>query len=114
MDNLDVTENDNDVLKAFGGATENSLNKILSNFEDSSEEIQNFAHSAYYDLDSISNVSLPGNRTFNVLSLNIQSIQAKFDAFTGFLQVLSDKDILFDAILIQESWLSDSSFSTRK
>ena len=114
MDNLDVTENDNDVLKAFGGATENSLNKILSNFEDSSEEIQNFAHSAYHDLDSISNVSLPGNRTFNVLSLNIQSIQAKFDAFTGFLQVLSDKDILFDAILIQESWLSDSSFSTRK
>ena len=114
MDNFDVTENDNDVLKAFGGATENSLNKILSNFEDSSEEIQNFAHSAYYDLDSISNVSLPGNRTFNVLSLNIQSIQAKFDAFTGFLQVLSDKDILFDAILIQESWLSDSYLSQRE
>ena len=107
MDNFDVSENDDDVLKAFGGAKTNSLNTILNNFDDFSEEIENFAHSPYFDLDSISNISLPSNPTFKVLSINIQSIQAKFDAFSGFLQILSDKDIIFDAILVQESWLSD-------
>lgn len=111
MDNYDVSENDNNVLKAFGGAQTNNLNVILDNFEDSSEEIQTFTHSPYFDLDSISNINLPSNRTFKVLSLNIQSIQAKFDAFSGFLQILSDKNIIFDALLIQETWLSDSFLS---
>ena len=107
MDNYDVTENDDEVLKAFGGAKNNNLNTILNSVEESADEIQNFAHSPYFDLDSITNNIFPSNPTFKVLSINIQSIQAKFDAFSGFLQILSDKNIIFDAILIQESWLSE-------
>ena len=114
MDNYDVNENNNDVLKAFGGVKNNDLNTILSSSEDSLDEIQNFAHSPYFDLESIENISFPNSPTFKVLSINIQSIQAKFDAFSGFLQILSDKDIIFDAILVQESWLSEVHFARKE
>ena len=33
----------------------------------------------------------------------IQSIQSKFNTFSGFLQILSDQSIIFDCIFIQES-----------
>ena len=62
-----------------------------------------FAHSRIY----ISKVK--GN--FKILSINIQSIQAKFDVFCGFLQILKDKHINFDVILLQEIWLSDDLLS---
>ena len=109
MDNNTPTrESGNDVLKSFGGTAKHDLNAILNNFDDSSEEFETFMTSPYFDLESISEISQTQKRTFKVLSLNIQSIQAKFNHFLSFLQILSEKNISFDSILLQETWLSES------
>ena len=114
MDNNGLTENDHEILKAFGGATTNNLNSIIHSNEDHSDGSQTLSHSAYYDLETIVTYDQLKTHSFKVLSLNIQSIHAKFDSFTGFLQILLEKGIIFDAILIQETWLSDVFLSKRE
>ena len=85
MDNNDSNDIDNDILNTFGGVEVHNLNNILKSSDDSSEENGAFSHSPYFDLDSISNINLPNKRTFEVLTINIQSIQAKFNIFLSFL-----------------------------
>ena len=113
MDNEIVTDNDEAVLKAFGGAAKHNLNEIINNCDDLPEDVHNFTHSPYYDIESISNkdISKNGNK---ILSINIQSINAKFDAFSGFLQILKEKNIIFDVILLQEIWISDDLLSQKE
>ena len=43
----------------------------------------------------------------SVLSWNIQSLNSKFNEFTGLIQLLEDKSLHFDVICLQESWLSE-------
>ena len=45
---------------------------------------------------------------FNVLSLNAQSINAKFDCLLVLIEVAKHQGISFHAICIQESWLSEN------
>ena len=49
---------------------------------------------------------MPDKDVFSVLSLNIQSTNAKFCSFTAFLTYLNDHNIHFSAITLQETWLS--------
>ena len=44
---------------------------------------------------------------FNIFSLNIQSIRAKFDEFQILLSELKLKNFKFGAICFQETWLMD-------
>ena len=46
---------------------------------------------------------------FNMLSLNTQSINAKFNAFVAFLEIVKQQNVHFHAICIQETWLSENS-----
>ena len=43
--------------------------------------------------------------TFSVFSLNIQSINAKFDSLMVYLALLAEHSIHFSAICLQETWL---------
>ena len=43
---------------------------------------------------------------FSVLSLNIQSLNSKFDALLAILSELNGNNIKIDAICLQETWLS--------
>ena len=45
---------------------------------------------------------------FSVISLNIECLSAKFDKLCAFLQVLSDSNIHFSAIAIQETWTPEN------
>ena len=114
MDNQNLTENDEAVLKAFGGVAKHNLNEVLTDVNDTDENNQTILHSPYFNLDSISDITISKNSSFKTLSINIQSIQAKFDAFSTFLQILMDKDIIFDAILIQETWVSEHYLSQKE
>ena len=114
MDNQNLTENDEAVLKAFGGVAKHSLNEVLTDVNDTDENNQTILHSPYFNLDSISDITISKNSSFKTLSINIQSIQAKFDAFSTFLQILMDKDIIFDAILVQETWVSEQYLSQKE
>ena len=62
----------------FSG-TENDLNHILSTFEDSVNEIKNFSTSNYVAMTDIQSIFQNGQSDFVIATLNIQSINAKFD-----------------------------------
>ena len=65
--------------------------------------------SRYVAIDSVkSSIPQKTDATFSVLSLNIQSISAKFDSFVGFLSYLNENDIHFNALCLQETWLPDN------
>ena len=46
------------------------------------------------------------NGTFSIISLNIQSLNAKFDSFVAYLSLLEENDVRFSAICLQETWLT--------
>ena len=66
-------------------------------------------HSPYIDDKELPNVLLDKSDHFNILSLNIQSINAKFDQLQLMLRNLHEQNCEFSAICLQETWLSDSS-----
>ena len=45
----------------------------------------------------------------NVLSLNVQSLYAKFDQFVAFLEIARRQNIRFHVICIQENWVGRTS-----
>ena len=66
--------------------------------------------SRYVSIDSVKSIILQKtDDTFAVLSLNIQSIAAKFDSFLGFISYSDENNIHFNAICLQETWLSHKS-----
>ena len=99
---------ENDILKNFGGTSANNLNDVLKSFEDSEDEIHTFFHSSYHAMNDLDSLKTSSKDTFNVLSLNIQSIHAKFDEFKTLLSVFNESDINFGAIALQETWLSEN------
>ena len=50
-----------------------------------------------------------GTRKINVLSLNAQSINSKFDSILVLLECAKAQNIYFHVICIQETWLNDNS-----
>ena len=89
------------------------LNNVLHSFDDDpNNEIGTYTDSPYVTLDSL--ISLLSKKTgqFSILDLNIQSLSSKFDAFTAFLTLLDEKGVRFNAICLQETWLSDKHETT--
>ena len=57
------------------------------------------------DIDSMIDNLKPHEKSFSLISLNIQSINAKFDNFTTLLSYLNESNFMFSSICIQETWL---------
>jgi len=79
-----------------------------NNENDESDQIQIIKHSSYYDTNKLYSLIKHKKTCFSILSTNIQSLNAKFDELTIFINDLKDKDFEFSAICIQESWLSEN------
>ena len=47
------------------------------------------------------------DKKFSTLSLNIESINSKFNKLTAFIEILDNNSCFIDAILIEETWLTD-------
>ena len=92
--------NTDEILSNFGGILANDLNSILQVDDDNDGIISTFTRSAYIDIYQDSPLDLPQKKTFNILSINIQSINAKFDSLLLYLSILEDKKLSFDAINI--------------
>ena len=85
-------DNDAEVIKHFGGVLANNLNSTLKIDDDNHDsERMTFCHSPYVDINSISSIKLPTNSTLNIMTINIQSISAKFNALVAFLSILNEK-----------------------
>ena len=77
----------------------------MRNFDDSEEEIKTFGYSPYIDIENFDRNALKGK--FTVLSLNVQSIFAKFDALISTIEQLNNDDFQFSAICLQECWVHE-------
>ena len=88
--------------------TENDLNHVLSSFVDSEHEIVNFRDSRYIGMSDIKSVFKQGLGNFHIFSLNVQSINVKFDNLFPVINNLSPSDLHFGAICLQETWLGSN------
>ena len=100
-------DNDHDILKQFGGKAQNELNSVLKLDEDLDDREQMaFIKSTYADFDNLPSMKLTKKFCFYILSINIQSIGAKFNNLLAFLSILKENGIKIDIINLQETWLS--------
>ena len=96
-----------EILKEYGDINNLRLDHILDP-DEMEDEINCINPSPYYDTGKLP-IFLKNEGRFNVLSLNSQSINAKFDGLLLLLEVAKKQNISFHAICIQESWLADES-----
>ena len=97
---------DHVILSNLGGVESHNLISILD-IEDN--EPQSIQHSSYYDTDSFKKLITNHNNIFSVLSLNIQSINAKFSELETFVEELQNSQFKFNVICLQECWIRDQS-----
>ena len=87
----------------------NSLNYVLNNDVGNGEEsIEIIKHSPYFDNEEFIQFSVDKRNQFTLLSLNIQSINAKFDQLQIFLKKMNEKSFQFDVLCLQETWLNET------
>ena len=91
----------------FAGS-ENDRNHILSAFVDSEDEINNFSTSNYVAMADIQSIWQTGQSDFVIATLNIQSINAKFDNLYAIMNNLSASGQYFGAVCLQETWLTSN------
>ena len=91
-----------EILRNIGGKSKINLNEVLHNFTDTDYEIEKFSESPYIDIDSLSEQLTPHIKKFSVLSVNIQSINAKFDKLLALITYWNENNFMFSAICIQE------------
>ena len=85
---------------------------LMYNEDDANDEnfeIPYIGHSAYIDTSELTKYLEDHKNEFTVLSLNIQSIIAKFNSLYALLVELAEKELYFSAICLQESWLAVNS-----
>ena len=100
---------DSSLLSSFGGISNNSLINLLqlNNNEVGEQESQILKHSSYYDADQFVELTDGCRHNFCILTLNIESMNAKFDELTIYIEELSKINFIFSVICLQETWLSD-------
>ena len=103
------------VLRKYGGVNNNSLNQVLNlvNNKDRDEsKIEDFSiiqHSPHVKNNEFISLRIERRKHSTILSLNIQSIHTKFDQLQILLNELKQHQFEFNAICLQETWLSDDS-----
>ena len=98
----------NDVLRNRGGVTKNDLMQILKNLENFDETISSCSESPYIDIQDVAPYLERYENEFVVLDVNIQSLNAKFDSFTLFLDEIASHNFYFSAICMQETWVNEN------
>ena len=98
---------DHSILSHLGGLENNSLISIL---DINNNELQVIKHSSYYDLDKLKNLVNEKKKIVSILSLNIQSIYAKFDELEAFIEELHNLKYTFNVICLQECWIYNQTY----
>ena len=74
---------------------------------DEVNEFQIIRRSSYYDYDKFNEFAKQNKDRFNILSTNIQSINAKFSELELFLEYLDSINFKFNVICMQETWKAE-------
>ncbi len=109
MDNID-----NNLLRYFGGVENNSLTDVLnfdldSTYNENHNEPNIIDHSLHYEFNDLMCVFNKTKKSFGILSINAQSINAKIDQLRFFIERIKTLGHKFSAKCIQESWLAGDS-----
>ena len=105
------TENHFDVdeiLNQFVDIDTLALENIIDPNDGTDDEMSLMKPSQYYTIDNLP-VNMSNSSKFNVISLNAQSINAKFDILLTFLEVARQQNITLHVICIQETWVDEKS-----
>ena len=97
-----------DELNNLGSDVPNTddLNNVLRSFvDDPNNEVRTYSDSLYIPTENVENMLSQYPNNFSLFSLNIQSLNSKFDSLSAFLSHLNEKGYNFDAICLQETWL---------
>ena len=99
------------LLTKYGGININYLSIALNVAINKNEEnaIPLIKHSPYVNTDELISFCLEKAKKFTILSLNVQSLNAKFDQIQILLSELKSKHVQFSAICLQETRLTDNS-----
>ena len=103
----------NDILTYCGREDRNSLLTVLNknkedDFSDNNISIsEHIMPTKYFNVDDAITKIISKNNDFSFLSMNIQSLNAKFDQLKILIHYLNDRGCEFSAICIQETWFSD-------
>ena len=98
------------ILSNFGSVEKNNLNCIISNgtlFNDNDDDNITLLPSTYRSLDETVMVLNDKSPNFIILSLNCQSINAKFDQILLLNNALKEQNVEIGAICLQETWLGE-------
>ena len=87
----------------------NDLNNYINTHLSSDECMDGITlqSSSYYLQDQFVEAIYNSTNDFSIISLNIQSIRAKFDQLLLFLNVLKQQNLELDMLCFQETWLND-------
>ena len=98
---------DDEILLQHGGAEINKLTDIAGMVPDEDEEndINVINHSNYCVADKLPTFLGQDHGGLKILSLNAQSLNAKFAELQIFIDLWQNQNIFFDIICIQETWL---------
>ena len=101
------TLNENEIFTHRGGSLRNDLNAILQWNDCIDGELNTSISSKYVTINQLPKYISNHNQNFTVLTLNCQSINAKFNSINLILEsLLMENDFQFSAICLQETWLS--------
>ena len=101
-----TTELSETILSNLGGIEHNNLISILD--IETNEFIQ-MPPSLYFEVNELKTPrkATGSNKQMSILSMNIQSIHAKFHELEVFIETLQNVDFKFNIICLQECWLSE-------
>lgn len=99
-----MTSHINEILDNFNGTRIHSLTDILCR-EDQDNSDDSLIASVYVEHENINDFLHPFKNKFAVLSLNIQSLNAKYDDLQVLINDISKNDFVLSAICLQETWI---------
>lgn len=84
-----------------------SLVDIINEDNSDDNSINILTYSPYYDNDKAVEILADDCKSLIILSLNCQSLNAKFNELQVYLEYFKESNVIIDVICLQETWLSD-------
>ena len=93
------------ILLNFGGVIKNDLNKNIESGKTSTSETSIESYSPYKLFNDIPNYFKGHKNDLCVMTLNCQSLNAKFDKIKAIMQYFHENDLKIHALCLQETWI---------
>ena len=98
---------DYNIISHIGGIEINSLTHVLD--IEAPNEFATMHRSSYYDISEFKKLVSSSKKYFSILSLNVQSLNAKVNELEAFINELYIAQFKFNVICLQECWLTNES-----